>query len=78
MSTKHGRAVRDEGELLHQLLELLDRLLDVLAELPGIEREVETPPDPDELTVETYADVLSARQEIDVPPTTVWRFNPDA
>lgn len=28
----------------------------------------------EEIEVETYADVLDARQRIDAPPTTVWRF----
>lgn len=49
---------------------------DALADLPGIERTVDVT-DPEEITVETYADVLNARQEIDAPPTVRWRFDPE-
>lgn len=52
----------------------LDEFEGVLADLPGIEREVETPPDSEDIPIDTLADVFEARQRIDEPPPTVWRF----
>lgn len=47
--------------------------LDVLDDLPGIEREVRHPPEPKDIPIETYQDVLDAEQAVDQTAETVWR-----
>lgn len=54
----------------------LDRYGAALAECPHIEREVSGPPEPDDVPIETYADVLAARERVEAPPETVWSFDP--
>lgn len=49
-----------------------------LKSLPGIERTVETPPEPEEIPVETMADVLEGHERLEAGAVGVWRFDDDA
>lgn len=46
-----------------------------LKALPGIERTVEEPPAPEEIAVETMADVLEGYERLEAEPEEVWRYN---
>jgi len=54
----------------------LDDVADDLAALPGVEREVQHPPDPSEIAVETMADVIDGYEALDQGSTEVWRYVP--
>lgn len=58
-----------------QRFRVSDDALDVLAELPGIEREIKQPPEPDEFEISTYQDVLDAQEAIEQSdgPEVVWK-----
>ena len=65
-----------ESELeRRQVFRVTDDYLDVLADLPGIEREVEQPPQPEDFSIDTYADVLEAEKAIEQREgaEVVWR-----
>jgi hypothetical protein len=47
---------------------------DDLEQLPGIRHTVEEPPDPEELPVETMADVLEGYEALEAGPTEVWQY----
>lgn len=45
---------------------------DTLAKLPGVERTEEHPPAPEEIEIETYADVLDARETVEQDAVVRW------
>lgn len=53
----------------------VDEVADNLAALPGVEREIEGPPDPEEIPVETMADVLEGHERLEADPVEVWRYD---
>lgn len=63
----------DLDETLHQ--KSIDGIADDLAALPGVEREVESLPDPEEIAVETMADVLEGYERLESDPVEVWRYD---
>lgn len=52
----------------------IDEVADDLAALPGVERDVETPPESEEITVETMADVIEGYERLDADPVETWRL----
>lgn len=50
-------------------------LREPLSELPGVSVERWAPRDPAEIQIDTYADVLEAREELDSDPTETWRVD---
>lgn len=52
----------------------IEHLADDLEALPHIEREFVEPPEPADLEIDTYADVLEAEQAVDAEPETRWRY----
>lgn len=55
----------------HRLVDLADHC-ETLADLPGVEREVIEPPSPEEHPIETYADVIEAREAVNREPDVEW------
>lgn len=52
----------------------LEEYADELADLPHIERERIGPPVPEEIEIETYADVLEAEERVGAGSVTEWRY----
>ncbi|ADJ14834.1 hypothetical protein C497_05657 [Halalkalicoccus jeotgali B3] len=49
--------------------------LDVFASLPTVNKVVDDPPEPEDIEIETYADVLEAEELLDKDPTVTWEFD---
>lgn len=62
--TVHGMAVADVASPLE--------------DLSGVEREVNHPPDPEDIEVSTMADVVDGYRELEKDPTETWRFEDGA
>lgn len=56
----------------------VEAVADDLAALPGVERTVDEPPAPEDITVETMADVIEGREALEAETTETWRYDPDA
>lgn len=52
----------------------IEHLADDLADIPHIERRVEEPPEPEDIEISTYADVLEARGAVDAETKTIWEY----
>lgn len=49
-----------------------------LEDLPGVDREADQSPEPEEIDVETMADVIAGREALEAEPTETWRFDDEA
>ncbi|MDG5821847.1 hypothetical protein [Natronococcus sp. A-GB7] len=48
---------------------------DTLLKLPGVERETVGPAEPEDIAIETYADVLEAEEQLSGEPTVEWTYS---
>lgn len=73
--------IRERGEVTGDELETvvrgasLSELESFLVELPSVERRQNDPPEPAELEIETYTDVLDAEAAVEELPSVVWRYS---
>jgi hypothetical protein len=74
----HGEASPDELERRALRRTSIDEIAEDLEALPNVERVEEHPPEPEDLEISTYADVLAAKEAVDRDVTVEWRYSADA
>lgn len=68
-----GSATTDElNRVTHRTT--VEELEETLLEFPGVERETIGPAEPEDIAIETYADVLEAEEQLSGEPTVEWHY----
>lgn len=71
-----GSATTDElNSVTHRTT--VGELEETLLGFPGVERETTGPAEPEDIEIETYADVLEAEEQLSGEPTVEWTYNAD-
>lgn len=76
-------ALLDAGSATSEELDTVSRTVSftdhesTFRELPMVSRSVETPPELDEISIETYQDVLDAREAVEADPVVRWEIASD-